>query len=81
MRDAGFSTTSLGISARVVLAVWGGVLVNGNGGGNPSGTLPANVPGGKETLLVAPGTDGSIPAARNLSSRELGSATGVEEEV
>jgi hypothetical protein len=53
------------------------------GGGNPGGTLPTNEPIGKGGVLVAAGTAGtagSMPAARNFSSKELGSGTGVEDE-
>jgi hypothetical protein len=39
-REAGFNSTSLGISASGVLE-FGGVLKKGGGGGNPDGTCPA----------------------------------------
>lgn len=77
LREAGFSTTSLGISASGVLAALGGVLMNG--GRIPGGTLAAIGPRGNGAALVATGTAGSIPAARNFSSKELGSGTGVVE--
>ncbi len=74
LREAGFRTTSLGISASGVLEAFGGVFRNG--GGNPDGKLP-----GKELngvgALVGVGAAGSIPAARSRSSKELGSGIGV----
>jgi hypothetical protein len=76
LRDAGFSTTSLGISDSGVLAALGGVLVKE--GRMLGGTLPASPLRGKGEALVVAGTAGSIPAARNFSSKELGSGTGVE---
>ena len=72
LREAGFRTTSLDKLASGVREV-GGVLRNG--GGNPGGT-------GRELMgvgaLVGVGTAVSIPAARNRSSKEPGSGTGVE---
>jgi hypothetical protein len=50
------------------------------GGRIPGGRLPATLLRGKGEALAAPGTDGSMPAARNLSSKEVGSGTGVEED-
>ena len=44
------------------------------------GTLPTTVPCGKEGVAVEVGIAGSIPAARNFSSKEAGSGTGVEDE-
>jgi len=75
LREEDLRTTSLGISANGVLET-GGVNV---GGGNPGGTFPDKEPkgrGGGGGVLVAPP---SIPAARSLSSNEVGSGTGVEE--
>lgn len=63
---------SLGISDNGVLET-GGVKA---GGGNPGGTFVARLPSGKGGILVAPP---SIPAARNLSSKELVSGTGAED--
>jgi hypothetical protein len=50
-REAGFKTTSLGISASGVLEAFGGVLTNG--GGKPSGSLPARALTGRVGVLVA----------------------------
>jgi len=66
-----FNTTSLGISPNGVLDGIGGVLTNG--GGYPE-ILAGNELRGVGVLVV--GTPGSIPAARNLSSKEFGSGTG-----
>jgi len=71
-RDEDLRTTSLGMSAKGVLETGG---VNA-GGGNPGGTFTVKEPKGKGGVLVALP---SIPAARNLSSNELGSGTGVED--
>ena len=72
LRDAGFKTTSLGISPSGVLDI-GGVLVDD--GGNPGGGLAVPATGG---VLVVPG---SIPAARKRSSKAAGSGNGVEVEL
>ena len=74
--EAGFSTTSFGISANGVLAAFGGVFMND--GGNPGGRFAVREVIGSGATVVAPGTLGSMPAARSLSSNELGSGTGRE---
>lgn len=71
------STTSLGISERGVLAALGGVWMNG--GWMPGGRLPATLLCGKGGALAGAGTAGSMPAARNLSSKEVGSGTGEDD--
>jgi hypothetical protein len=71
-REAGFNTTSLGISPSGVLVDCGGVLMNG--GGNPDIFAGKALIGVGVLAAVAPG---SKPEARNLSSKELGSGTGV----
>jgi hypothetical protein len=68
-----FSTTSFGISPNGVLDRFGGVLTNG--GGYPDTFAGKELRG--VGVLVA-GAPGSRPAARNLSSKEFGSGTGVE---
>lgn len=52
--------------------------MKGRDGGNPGGIVPPKTLGGWVGVLVAAGTAGSIPAARSLSSKELGSAAGVD---
>jgi hypothetical protein len=75
LREAGLSTTSLGISANGVREAFGGVLVNG--GGNPGGRLPAPALRGVGVLVIT-GVPGSRPLARNCSRSELGFATEAE---
>ena len=69
--EVAFRITSLGIAANGVRDAFGGVFKKG--GGNPGGK-PAGV-GVKVAGGVGVGVDGSIPAARNLSRRDMG-ATG-----
>lgn len=64
------SDTSLGISESGVLVVLGGVAMK------PGITPPLR---GKGGALAGFGNCGSMPAARNLSSRELGSGVEVED--
>lgn len=51
--------------------------MKGRDAGNPAGIVPPKTLGGWIGVLATAGTEGSMPAARSLSSRELGSATGV----
>jgi len=75
-RDAGFSTTSLGISAKGVLDGAGGV---NDVGGNPGTVFPVRAPRGRGGVLVGAGPPpGSRPDARNLSSRARGLDAGVK---
>lgn len=64
------SVTSLGISESGVLVVLGGVAMK------PGITPPLR---GKEGALAEVGNCGSMPAARNFSSKELGSGVAVED--
>lgn len=68
-REAGFKTTSLGITAKGVLAADGGVF--GNGGGTDAVVELAGV------AAVVAASPGSIPAARKRPRRDAGSGTGV----
>ena len=78
MSEAGFKTTSLGMSDKGVLEV-GGVFMKV--GGNAGGTNPgAEIAGGIGGVLVAD-TIGSTPAARNRPSMELGSGPDAADEV
>jgi hypothetical protein len=79
LRDVGLRTTSFGRSASGVLAALGGVLMKG--GMMLGGTLPTTVPSDKGGAVAVAGIAGSIPAARNFSSKEAGSGTEEEEEI
>jgi hypothetical protein len=58
--------------------LFGGVLISGNGGWNPAGSFPAKGFEGRVGVLVLEPAP-RIPAALNLSSKELASGIGVED--
>lgn len=75
LRDAGFKTTSLEISANGVLEAFGGVL--GNGGGKPGGNLPTEALTGTAGVVAVGVPPCNIPAARSLSRSELVAGAGL----
>lgn len=74
LREEGLRTTSLGMLARGIWAI-GGVERNGGGGG---GGKPESLGIVGAAVFGAAANPGSMPAARSLSRRELGSAAGVD---